>query len=66
MIDLTKNIKNISVKKPDREDLADLAPLGVAILVWLFTSENKKSLLLPSLAALVAWLLVKGLTYVPR
>lgn len=66
MIDPLKNLGNLSIKRPEREDMVDLAPLGVALLVWLFTSDNKRTILLPTLAALVAWLLVKGLRYVPR
>lgn len=66
MIALTKNLSNLAVKRPDKEDFVDLAPLGVALLIWLFTADNKRTLLLPTLAALAAWLLVKGLRYVPR
>lgn len=64
-----RNWKDISVKVPDKEDAAELAPLLVALSVWLFTSDNKRktlSILLPIAAALVAWLILKGLVYVPR
>lgn len=61
---------NITIKRPDRDDILDLGPAVVVFLTWLFLTDRSMrrnaALLIPAVFGVVAWLLLKGLRYAPR
>lgn len=64
------NLSNITIKRPSKEDAAELAPVVVTVLVWAFvadrSSRTAKTMLIPAFAGVTVWVLLKGLRYVPR
>lgn len=61
---------NITVKRPDKEDAANLAPTVAVFFAWFFLTDRSMrrsaTMLIPAAVGVAAWILAKGLRYVPR
>ena len=64
------SLSSLTVKRPDKSDVMDLLPAVVVLAVWLFLTDrsmrSNKTMLIPALFGVAAWVALKGIRYVPR